>query len=148
MNIGFEIIVFGQILPHKIGVSDLRSPNSQIQFLYTPNTMPIKDGLTLLLQDRTLHYYYRTGHYTDYYSTGHYTDYYRTGHYTTTTGQDITLLLQYRTLHYYYRTGHYTTTTVQDITLLQDRTLHYYYRTGHYTTTTGQDRTLHYYYST
>ena len=42
---GFEIIVFGQILPHKIGVSDLRSPNSQIQFLYTPNTMPIKDGL-------------------------------------------------------------------------------------------------------
>ena len=43
--IGFEIIVFGQILPHKIGVSDLRSPNSQIQFLYTPNTMPIKDGL-------------------------------------------------------------------------------------------------------
>ena len=44
-NIGFEVIVFGQILPHKIGVSDLRSPNSQIQFLYTPNTMPIKDGL-------------------------------------------------------------------------------------------------------
>ena len=43
--IGFEIIVFGQILPHKIGVSDLRSPNSQIQFRYTPNTMPIKDGL-------------------------------------------------------------------------------------------------------
>ena len=25
--IGYEIIVFGQILPHKIGVSDLRSPN-------------------------------------------------------------------------------------------------------------------------
>ena len=48
MNMGFEIIVFGQILPHKIGVSDLRSPNSQIQFLYTPNTMPIKDGLTVL----------------------------------------------------------------------------------------------------
>ena len=45
INIGFEIIVFGQILPHKIGVSDLRSPNSQIQFQYTPNTMPIKDGL-------------------------------------------------------------------------------------------------------
>ena len=44
--IGFEIIVFGQILPHKIGVSDLRSPNSQIQFQYTPNTMPIKDGLS------------------------------------------------------------------------------------------------------
>ena len=43
--IGFEIIVFGQILPHKIGVLDLRSPNSQIQFLYTPNTTPIKDGL-------------------------------------------------------------------------------------------------------
>ena len=43
--IGFEIIVFGQILPHKIGVSDVRSPNSQIQFQYTPNTMPIKDGL-------------------------------------------------------------------------------------------------------
>ena len=42
---GFEIVVFGQILPHKIGVSDLRSPNSQIQFLYTPNTKPIKDGL-------------------------------------------------------------------------------------------------------
>ena len=47
--IGFEIIVFGQILPHKIGVSDLRSLNSQIQFQYTPNTMPIKDGLTILL---------------------------------------------------------------------------------------------------
>ena len=46
INIGFEIIVFGQILPHKIGVSDLRSPYSQIQFRYTPNTMPIKDGLT------------------------------------------------------------------------------------------------------
>ena len=45
INLGFEIIVFGQILPHKIGVSDLRSPNSQIQFRYTPNTMPIKDGL-------------------------------------------------------------------------------------------------------
>ena len=45
--IGFEIIVFGQILPHKIGVSDLRSPNSQIQFRYTPNTMPIKDGLNV-----------------------------------------------------------------------------------------------------
>ena len=45
--IGFEIIVFGQILLHKIGVSDLRSPNSQIQFQYTPNTMPIKDGLTV-----------------------------------------------------------------------------------------------------
>ena len=45
INIGFEIIVFGQILPHKIGVSDSRSPNSQIQFRYTPNTMPIKDGL-------------------------------------------------------------------------------------------------------
>ena len=44
--IGFEIIVFGQILPRKIGVSDLRSPNSQIQFRYTPNTMPIKDGLS------------------------------------------------------------------------------------------------------
>ena len=44
--IGSEIIVFGQILPpYKIGVSDLRSPNSQIQFQYTPNTMPIKDGL-------------------------------------------------------------------------------------------------------
>ena len=42
---GFEIIVFGQILPHKIGVSDLTSPNSHIQFRYTPNTMPIKDGL-------------------------------------------------------------------------------------------------------
>ena len=40
--IGFEIIVFGQILPHKIGVSDLRSPNSQSQFRYTPNTMPFK----------------------------------------------------------------------------------------------------------
>ena len=37
--------------------------------------------ITLLLQYRTLHYYYSTGHYT------------------TTTGQDITLLLQYRTLH-------------------------------------------------
>ena len=44
-KIGFEIIVFGQILPHKIGVLDLRSPNSQIQFPYTPNTTPIKDGL-------------------------------------------------------------------------------------------------------
>ena len=44
-NIGFEIIVFGHILPHKIGVSDLRSPNFQIEFRYTPNTMPIKDGL-------------------------------------------------------------------------------------------------------
>ena len=44
-NIGFEIIVFGQIIPHKIGVLDLRSPNSQIQFPYTPNTTPIKDGL-------------------------------------------------------------------------------------------------------
>ena len=43
---GFEIIVFGQILPHKIGVSDLRSPNSPIQFRYTPNTIPIKDGLS------------------------------------------------------------------------------------------------------
>ena len=45
--IGFEIIVFGQILPHKIGVLDLRSPNSQIQFPYTPNTTPIKDVLTI-----------------------------------------------------------------------------------------------------
>ena len=45
--IGFDIIVFGQILPHKIGVSDLRSPNSPIQFRYTPNTMPIKDGFTV-----------------------------------------------------------------------------------------------------
>ena len=44
-KIGYEIIVFGQILPHKIGVLDLRSPNSQIQFPYTPNTTPIKDGL-------------------------------------------------------------------------------------------------------
>ena len=43
MNIGFEIIVYGQILPDKKGLSDLRSPNSQIQFRYTPNTMPIKD---------------------------------------------------------------------------------------------------------
>ena len=42
-NTAFEIIVFGQILPHKIGVSDLRSPNSQIQFRYTPYTIPIKD---------------------------------------------------------------------------------------------------------
>ena len=42
---GLEIIVFGQILPHKIGVSDLRSPNSPIQFRYTPNTMTIKYGL-------------------------------------------------------------------------------------------------------
>ena len=48
-KIGFEIIVFGQILPHKIGVSDLRSPNSQIQFLYTPNTMPIKYGLIMYI---------------------------------------------------------------------------------------------------
>ena len=48
--IGFEIIVFGQILPHKTGVSDLRSPNSNIQFRYTPNTMPIKDGLTCSLK--------------------------------------------------------------------------------------------------
>ena len=47
--IGFDIIVFGQTIPHKIGVSDLRCPNSQIQFLYTPNTMPIKDGLSLEL---------------------------------------------------------------------------------------------------
>ena len=47
MNIGFEIIVFGQILPHRIGASDLRSPNFQIQLLYTPNTMPIKDGLII-----------------------------------------------------------------------------------------------------
>ena len=51
--IGFEIIVFGQILPHKIGVSDLRSPNSQIQFQYTPNTMPIKDGL----RSKLLHFF-------------------------------------------------------------------------------------------
>ena len=29
----------------KTVVSDLRSPNFQIQFRYTPNTMPIKDGL-------------------------------------------------------------------------------------------------------
>ena len=45
-SIEFEIIVFGQILPHKIRLlSDLRSPNFQIQFRYsTPNTMPIKDG--------------------------------------------------------------------------------------------------------
>ena len=43
-NMGFEIIVFRQILPHKIGVSDLRSPNSQIQFRYTPNTSPKYDG--------------------------------------------------------------------------------------------------------
>ena len=42
---GFERVVFGQIQPHKIGLSDLSSPNSQIQFRYTPNTMPIKDGL-------------------------------------------------------------------------------------------------------
>ena len=90
--------------------------------------------ITLLLQDSTLHYYYRTGHYT----TTTVQDITLT-----TTGQDITLLLQDRTLHYYYRTGHYTTTTGQDITLLlQDRTLHYYYRTGHYTTTTGQDITV------
>ena len=54
INIGFEIIVFGQILPHKIGVSDLRSPNSQIQFRYTPNTMPIKDGLS---DEETEHQY-------------------------------------------------------------------------------------------
>ena len=47
-KIGLEMIVFGQILPHKIGVSDFRSPNSQIQLRYTPNTMPIKDGLKLL----------------------------------------------------------------------------------------------------
>ena len=53
-NIGFEIIVFGQILPHKIGVSDLRSPNSQIQFQYTPNTMPIKDGLSCEDKNRCL----------------------------------------------------------------------------------------------
>ena len=43
--IGFEIIVFGQILTHKIGVSDLSSPNSQIQLRYTPNTMLIKYGV-------------------------------------------------------------------------------------------------------
>ena len=47
-NIEFERVVFGQILPHKIGLPDLRSPNSQIQFRYTPNTMLIKDGLTAL----------------------------------------------------------------------------------------------------
>ena len=51
--IGFDIIVFGHILPHKIGVSDLRSPNSPIQLRYTPNTMPIKDGLRpTLMRDR------------------------------------------------------------------------------------------------
>ena len=55
INIGFEIIVFGQILPHIIGVSDLRSPNSQIQFRYTPNTMPIKDGLTTELYFPSCH---------------------------------------------------------------------------------------------
>ena len=42
-RIGFELVVFSQIQPHKIRLSDLRSPNSQIQ--YTPNTLPIKDGL-------------------------------------------------------------------------------------------------------
>ena len=42
-GIGFEIIVFGQILPHKIRLSDMRSPNSKIQLRYTPNTMPIRD---------------------------------------------------------------------------------------------------------
>ena len=47
INIGFERVVFGQIQPHKIGLSDLRSPNSQIQFRYTPNTMPIKYGFRL-----------------------------------------------------------------------------------------------------
>ena len=45
---GFERVVFGQIQPHKIGLSDLRSPNSQIQFRYTTNTMPVKDGLSAL----------------------------------------------------------------------------------------------------
>ena len=39
MNIGFERVVFGQIQSHKIGLS------AQIQFRYTPNKMPIKDGL-------------------------------------------------------------------------------------------------------
>ena len=37
-------VVSGQIQPHKIGLSDLRSPDSQIQFRHTPNTIPIKDG--------------------------------------------------------------------------------------------------------
>ena len=49
----FGIIVAGQILPHKIGVSDLRFPNFQIQFRYTPNTMPIKDGLKRLAEKRS-----------------------------------------------------------------------------------------------
>ena len=52
-NIGFEIIVFGQILPHKIGISDLKSPNSQIHFRYTLNTMPIKDSLKRLVEKRS-----------------------------------------------------------------------------------------------
>ena len=29
-NIEFELVVFGQVQPHEIGLSDLRSPNSQI----------------------------------------------------------------------------------------------------------------------
>ena len=58
-KIGFEIIVFGQIPPHKIGVSDLRSLNSQIQFRYTPNTMPIKDGLIL---DSCLYFFSTSTH--------------------------------------------------------------------------------------
>ena len=45
-NIGFELVVFGQILPYKTGLSDLRSQNSQIQFRYTSNTMAIQDGVS------------------------------------------------------------------------------------------------------
>ena len=61
---GFEIIVFGQILPHKIGLSDLRSPNSQIQFRYyapqKQNTMPIKDNNDLFLSFRIIRTQHRT----------------------------------------------------------------------------------------
>ena len=41
---GFELVVFDQMQPHKIGLSDMRSPNSQIQLRYTRKMMPIKDG--------------------------------------------------------------------------------------------------------
>ena len=46
-NIGFELVVFGHIQLDKIDKSDLRSPNSQIQFRYTPNTLPIKAFMSL-----------------------------------------------------------------------------------------------------
>ena len=48
--VGNEVVVFGQIQPQRIGL--LGSRNSQIPFRDTPNTMPIKDGLTKLYKKK------------------------------------------------------------------------------------------------